>query len=80
MGGKEERRKGMGRERKQRAPKRKRRVKTMFDTSSRTHRHTYANPHKGEGASVSIRTAAHSVTLYISKERDLNMQGPRRSP
>lgn len=30
-------RKGMGQESKQRAPKRKRRVKTMFDTSSQAH-------------------------------------------
>lgn len=42
--------------------------------------HTHAHPHKGQGVRASIGTAARSMTLYISKERDSNTRGLRRSP
>lgn len=41
---------------------------------------THCRPHKGQGVSVSIGTATRSMTRYISKERDSNTQGLRRSP
>lgn len=56
----------------------KRRVKTMFDTSSQTHTQTLT--HTRERERVLASELLLTVTLYISKERDLNMQGPRRSP
>lgn len=50
----------------------------MFDTSSQTHTQTLT--HTRERERVLASELLLTVTLYISKERDLNMQGPRRSP
>lgn len=65
-------------------------ISPTFDTSSPTHintyththkhKHIHALTHKGPRVSVSIGTTAHSMTMYISKDRDLNTRGPRRSP
>ena len=55
-------------------------IPPTFDTSSQTHTHTHTQPHEGQEVSVSIGTAACSVTLYISEEWDSNTRGPRRSP
>lgn len=51
---------------------------TPLRRHTQTHIHTLRR--RGRGVSVSIGTAARSMTLYISKERDSNMRGPRRSP
>lgn len=55
-------------------------IPPTFDTSSKTHTRTHTHPHEGQEVSVSNGTAARSVTLYISEERDSNTRGPRRSP